>query len=163
VVLAVWGAPVAVSADVAVGRGEERGGRSAIHELLERVNDRNIRFGTYTPDHHAPWDRRVFVGGPPEAVTLIGLGRREVLDALVDALSDTGRAWAAQVMLARLTITEGRIVDTYSADPAGWYRIFGDSAHAYWRQWLDEHRSSLSWDAAARVFRVMVPDAGARD
>jgi hypothetical protein len=163
--LAVLGAdvvPVPASADLSGGQADapkvgDQTAQRSIHDLLKRVNDRNIRFGRYTPDRHVPSDRRVFVDAPPAAVTLVSLGRLEVLDALVEALKDKRRAWAAQVMLSKLTRREGNMVEMYSTDWRGWYRDFGDSAYSSWRKWLDENRASLRWDAAKRVF-LAVPD-----
>ena len=85
----------------------------------------------------------------------MSLGKLEVLDALVAALKDKRRAWAAQVMLTKLTRVEGTMVETYSTDSRGWYRNFGDSAYSYWRKWLNENRASLHWDAAKRVFLIV--------
>jgi hypothetical protein len=157
--------PVSASADLSAGQADapkvrDQLAQRSIHDLLKRVNDQNIRFGRYTPDHHIPSDRRVFVDGPPEAVTLVSLGKLEVLDALVAALKDKRRAWAAQVMLSKLTRREGGMVEMYSTDSRGWYRDFGESAYSYWRKWLDENRASLRWDAAKRVF-LAVPDGEA--
>jgi hypothetical protein len=77
-----------------------------------------------------------------------------VLAELVPLLDDATRAWAAHVLLAKLTQTDEKTVDIYATNPAGWWQTFGPSARRTWQRFLDDHRGKLAWDASASAFVV---------
>jgi hypothetical protein len=69
-------------------------------------------------------------------------------------LDDPARAWAAQVMLAKLTRHDEKTVDIYMRAPADWWETLGPGARTRWQRWLEEHRARLVWSADAGAFVV---------
>jgi len=118
---------------------------------LENVRGADVRFATM-PDPRPSLERRIVVIAPPELARLAASGDIAVLDALVDLLNDRERAWAAEVALAAMTRHDELVVAAYSTTPDEWLETLGPTAHTQWKQWLDEHRHRLSWDAERRVF-----------
>jgi hypothetical protein len=125
-----------------------------VAQLLKAVTNDKIEFVT-TSVEGAPlptMGRRVVVTGPPEVVKLMSIGDVAVLDGLVNLLSDSKRAWAAEVVLAALTHHEEGVVNAFAARPTQWQESVGKNAHERWNEWLKSHRDKLRWDGEAHVF-----------
>jgi hypothetical protein len=125
-----------------------------LKDLLGAVRNDRVEFVTMRPpgSPFATLERRVVVSGPPELVTLSGMGDLAVLDALVALLQVPDQAWAAVVVLAAMTRVEEKIVDSFATMPDEWLNSLGKTAHERWRNWLQEKRERLQWDADKRVF-----------
>jgi hypothetical protein len=122
--------------------------------MLAAVRNDRIQFVTAAPEG-SPFvtlDRQVIVTGPPELVTLSKTGDLRVLESLVGLLADPQRAWAAVVVLAALTGVESKIVDSFAGHPDQWSEALGPTAQERWRNWLDQTRHKLVWDAKENVF-----------
>ena len=115
-----------------------------------------IEFVTLRPpgSDMAVLDRRVKVTGPPALVELSRSGDASVLDELVELLGDPETAWPAEVLLAAMTRREEKQVESFAADPAGWWDALGRDARARWAAWLEPVRDSLRWDADAGAFQA---------
>src|SRR3954453_19217929 len=100
----------------------------------------------------ATLERRVVLTGPPEVRDLAEIGDVRVLDALVDLLHDPARAWAAEVVLAALTLEDGKLVDTFSGRPQDWWEVAGRAAHERWSAWLRRRRDRLTWNGEDGAF-----------
>lgn len=125
-----------------------------LKDMLESVRNDCIEFATMRPPNSrfVTLERRVVVTGPPELVTLSGIGNLDVLDELVKLLREPDRAWAAEVLLAAMTRMEEKIVDSFATIPDEWLDSIGNTAHERWRIWLMERREKLVWDSANKVF-----------
>jgi hypothetical protein len=118
-------------------------------ELLD-----GVEFVTMRPpgSDMAILDRRVVVTGPPALVELSRSGDVDVLDELVELLSDPECAWPAEVLLAAMTRREEKEVESFAGDPSGWWDALGHDARERWAAWLEPVRDSLRWDAEAGAF-----------
>jgi len=123
-------------------------------ELLAAVRNDRIQFATRRPEGSpfSTLERRVVVTGPPELVTLSGVGDIRVLDALVRLLEDRERGWAAEVLLAAMTHREDQIVDSFATTPDQWWETVGKTAKDRWADWLAQTRHRLTWDPDDKVF-----------
>jgi hypothetical protein len=126
----------------------------ALNDMLAAVRNDWIKFVTMRPpdSQFALLERHIVVTDPPELVQLAQMGTLDALDALTKLLTDPGRAWAAEVLLAAMTRREEKIVDTYAAHPDEWWRVMGEGAYQRWSSWLKENRAKLAWDEANKTF-----------
>jgi len=99
-------------------------------------------------------ERQVIIIGPADAKLLAERGDPAVLDDLLPLLDDPARAWAAEVVFAKLTQSDGKTIDVYMTRPDQWWKTFGPSARSHRQRWLDEHRGRLVWNVKSRVFEV---------
>jgi hypothetical protein len=127
-----------------------------LSELAELLAGSPVEFATMRPpgSPFAVLERRVVVTAPEPLRELSRAGDVETLDELVACLRDRDTAWPAEVLLAAMTGAEAKEVETFGADPAGWWATFGEGAHDHWAQWLDENRERLRWDPEAAIFTV---------
>jgi hypothetical protein len=127
-----------------------------LSELAELLAGSPVEFATMRPpgSPFAVLERRVVVTAPEALRELSRSGNAAVLGDLVECLRDPETAWPAEVLLAAMTGVEAKEVETFAADPDGWWSTFGEGAHDRWAQWLDEHRERLRWDPEAEVFTV---------
>jgi hypothetical protein len=125
-----------------------------LEDMLAAVRSDRIQFATMRPPGAptATLDRRVVLVAPPEVKGLATVGDVRVLDALVDLLRDPDRAWAAEVVLAALTLKEEKLVDSFAGRPEAWWEAVGRGAYERWRAWLDRSREHLAWDPTEGAF-----------
>jgi hypothetical protein len=131
-----------------------RKGVMDLSPLLAAVRNDRIKVGTMRPpgSKFAVLERRVLIGGPPELVQLSEIGELRVLDELLPLLKDPARAWAANAMLAKMTRTDEKQVDTWQSRVDEWWGVFGKGAFERWSRWLAEHRDHLRWNATEHYF-----------
>lgn len=125
-------------------------------DLAELLTGSPVEFATMRPrgSELAVLERRVVVTAPEPLRELSRSGDAAVLEGLVACLRDPDTAWPAEVLLAAMTGVEAKEVETFGADPAGWWATFGEGAYDRWTDWLDEHRERLRWDAEVEMFSL---------
>jgi hypothetical protein len=123
-------------------------------DRLVSISNDQIRFATAPSEEtlFPTLGRVVVVIGPREAVTIAGSGDKDILRKLVAKLREPTSAWAAEVVLAAMTGHEADIVNSYAADPKGWWESLGKTAYERWSKWLHEVESNLVWDPQRKVF-----------
>jgi hypothetical protein len=129
---------------------------TSTHELVASLRSATIRVATYRPPNSqlATLERKVTIIGPDEAKRLEAVGDPAILDELLPLLDDPERAWAANVLLAKLTQSDEKTVDIYAAQPDRWWQTFGPHARQSWQRFLDEHRGLLVWNSGMAVYDV---------
>jgi hypothetical protein len=120
--------------------------------LLAAVRSDTIEYGTYRPpdSRFLSLGRRVFVAGPPAAVTLARSGDPAVFDALLPLLRRRDQAWAAEVILSALTGQDAMSLQAWSPDE--WWERFGPDAFERWQTWLRPRCGRLVWNESIRQF-----------
>ncbi len=122
---------------------------------IDAVNNKTIRFVTFRPPEStlATLERHVRITGPDSILKLIQNSDLPLLSSLIELLKDSKKAWASEIILTALTMSDGKILESFSDAPEEWWKSIGVNSYKKWNSWYLMNKNKITWDEKLLVFK----------
>ncbi len=125
-------------------------------QFINTVDNKTIKFVTFRPPEStfATLERHVRVTGPDSILKLIQNSDLLLLSSLIELLKDSKKAWASEIILTALTMSDGKILESFSDAPEEWWKSMGVNSYKKWNSWYLRNKNKISWDEKLQVFQI---------